>query len=625
MTLHLDQHWQPGGKTGALVLTLTHMGTAPIAGARLCLGLTLPPAPGARITGGTVRRHLGTHLDIALDATLAPGGPHRLTLPDLLAAPSNRTHGVLAAWLELPDGAAAPITCGDLEPPAGTARHPIRDWPEGRIDTPLGLLPWPARVSVSQFAPAPVLVPAPGTDPAPFAAIAALHRRLFPEAPAPIALSCPDGRPVATRHDPGLAPEAYRLGFGDTVTLEHADDAGRRHGLIALAQIAHAARTDARFGFPMAGVIEDAPRFAWRGCHFDVARNFHGAETVARLIDILAWLRINRLHWHLTDDEAWRLPSRAFPELTGIGALRSRNAPLPPFYADGPGGQTGAYTEAEITRIVAHAGTLGITVMPEIDMPGHATALLLAVPDLRDPGETADSYRSIQNFPNNALNPALPRSYDVLGLLLAEAAALFPDAPLHIGGDEVDAASWSGSPLARDWARDRGLEGTAQMQAAFMRRVKDIVTGLGRDLGAWDEAADGGGVAPEGTILFAWRSIERTAELIAAGYDVVATPGQAYYLDMVQGAGWDAPGAAWAGIAAPETTYAFDPAAGLPEGPGRLVGVQAGIWTEHLNTRSRLNEMMFPRLAAVAEAGWTPQEARDWPRFAALARLVPQL
>lgn len=140
-----------------------------------------------------------------------------------------------------------------------------------------------------------------------------------------------------------------------------------------------------------------------------------------------------------------------------------------------------------------------------------------------------------------------------------------------------------------------------------------------------DEAAEGGGVMPDTALLFAWRSRERIAELIELGYDVVALPGQAYYLDMIESAGWDAPGASWAGLSTPENSYAYEAADDLPDGPGRLVGVQAAIWTEYLNTEAAINTMAFPRLAAVAEAAWTPAENKDWDRFCAPSRLVPQL
>jgi len=624
MTLRLEQSWTPdGARHGVLTLDVLNAGAVALTPDRLCLSTTTLPAPDAAVRGGRILRQVATHVELALDGPVEPGAT-RIEIAGFLHPPTNRTQGAMAAWLEWNCGRVATFSVGDLAPPDGTPRGPVKDWPAGRIDLPLSLVPWPARVDVSAFGPAPVFCPAAGCDPAPFAGVAELHRRLFPAAAAP--LSCTAGdRAVAPRVDPSLPPEGYRLRFGPQVDLAHADADGLRHGLIALAQMAHAARCDPRFAVPRDGEIADAPRFGWRGCHLDVARNFHGPATVARLLDILAWLRMNRFHWHLTDDEGWRLPSRAFPDLTRLGAVRMRGGPRPPQYSDGPEGQTGAYTEAEIGALLSHAGALGIAVMPEIDMPGHATALLHAVPGLRDPAETADSYRSIQGFANNALNPGLARTYDVVQTLLAELGTLFPDAPLHIGGDEVDAGSWSASPLARALAERDGLTTTQELQAHFMRRVHAMVAAQGRVTGAWDEAADGGGIDPQGALLFAWRSTRKTAELIAAGYDVVATPGQAYYLDMVQGAGWDSPGMSWAGAVPPRQSYDHDPAAGLPDGPGRLIGVQAGLWTEHLACRARLNDMMFPRLAAVAEAGWTPQAEKSWDRFAALSRGVPQL
>ena len=624
MGLSLEQRWL--GEEGGLVFRILNGGQETLRPARLCLSVTVWPAPDATVRGGRLERVFGTLVEIALDVAIPPGGAHEVAVDRLLRAPANRTHGALAAWFENADGTAHRLRVGDLAPPPGRARGPLKDWPDGRIDLPVSLLPWAATVDVSDFGPAPLLSPAPGTDPTPFAHVAALHRRLFRAAPSPFAMEPAEASgTVVTRQADALPPDGYRIAFGDRIVVAHRDAGGLCHGLTALAQMAHAARTDPRFGFPRAGVIEDAPRFGWRGCHLDVARNVFGAGTVLRLLDVMAWLRMNRLHWHLTDDEGWRLPSRAFPTLATIGARRVRGGPLPPQYADGPDGQAGHYAEADIAAVLARAASHGIAVMPEIDMPGHCTALLASIPGLRDPGETPGSYRSVQGFPDNALNPALPQTYEVVRILLDELARLFPDAPLHVGGDEVDAGSWTASPLVRDLARTEGLDGTQAVQAHFMRRLHGMVAAHGRVMGAWDEAADGGGVRPEGTLLFAWRSVGKTAALIARGYDVVATPGQAYYLDMQEAEGWDNPGAAWAGVSTPEGCYALEPAHGLPDGPGRLVGVQAGIWTEYVDDVAKLNALAFPRLAAVAEAAWTPPEAKSWPRFAALSRLVPQL
>ena len=267
----------------------------------------------------------------------------------------------------------------------------------------------------------------------------------------------------------------------------------------------------------------------------------------------------------------------------------------------------------------------GIEVMPEIDMPGHVFALLAAIPDLADPDEPADSYRSVQGYSNNALNPARERTYEVVARLLDELCEMFPGPVLHIGGDEVDPRAWQASPEAVALAERIGAEDAMGLQSHFLRRVQEMVRDRGRIMGGWDECALGGGIVPDRTVLLAWQSIETTSRLIADGYDVVATPGQAYYLDMVQGDGWDAFGTSWAGPVPPRKTYDHEAAEGLPDGPGRLIGVQAAIWTEHMRDLRQLNHMVFPRLAAVAEAAWSPAHAKDWPRFAALSRLMPQL
>ena len=628
MTIRLEQSYVAGGAAyGGFRFRLHNLGDAELRPAKLCYASMTRLADTVRVTGGRLLTRFANHVEIAAEPglTLAPGAAWEVAVDGLTHAPTNRTQGAMAAWIEYADGTTIAATVGDLQPPTGTRRGPLKAWPEGRTDLPICLLPWPAEIAVTAFADAAPLRPADPADARAFATVAALHRRLFPADPVPLTLDAAPGvRAVATQ--PGdLPPGGYRLDFGETVTLTHGDADGLRHGLIALSQMTHAARTDPRFRVPAAGYILDHPRHAWRGCHLDVARNFMEARRVARVVDILAWHRMTRLHWHLSDDEGWRLPSEAFPDLPRIGGRRGPGGALPPQYADGPEGQSGHYTAADVRALVAQAAELGLTVLPEIDMPGHMTALLAAVPGLRDAGEPWDSYRSIQGYPNNALNPGLERTYEVVETLLDELCTLFPSEVIHVGGDEVDSRSWTQSPAARALAERQGLDGTMALQAHFLRRVQAMVRDRGRTLGGWDECAEGGGVRPEGAVLFAWRTVETTARLLAEGSDVVATPGQAYYLDMVEAPGWAAAGTSWAGVSTPEACYRFEATEGLPDGPGRLRGVQAAIWTEHIDSTARFNDTVFPRLSAVAEAGWTPAGAKDWQRFAALSRLMPRL
>ncbi|WP_160314405.1 beta-N-acetylhexosaminidase [Candidatus Rhodobacter oscarellae] len=609
---------------GTLKLTLHNLSDQMLRPTQICYTSLCRIDETSEVTGGTVIRNQGSFVALVPDAHIPAGGCLNLTLTGLIYGARTRSQGVLTAWIVERDGSCIEATLDDLEAPDGTKRGGGKLWPEGQIDLPLGLLPWPSEVEVADWAEAPQLQPAPGAPREAFQIVAALHRRLFPDAPAPFSFSA--GRPVAVRADASLPAEGYRLKFTpDDITLTHHGEAAQQHGLIALAQIAHAARSDGRFQFPASGQITDAPRFGWRGLMLDVARNFHPVATHLRLLDIMAWLRMNRFHWHLIDDEGWRMPSSAYPALNTIGATRAQDAALAPQYRDGPGGQAGFFSADDIATVLQHAETHGINVMPEVEMPGHSASLIAAIPDLRDPQEPNGYYRSVQGFTNNALNPGLPRSYEVAKTLLDEAIDLFPFDTIHVGADEVDLAAWEQSPTAQSFAAEHGLASTHEMQAYFLRDIQGHLAARGRRIAAWDEAAEGGGILPDTALLFAWRSKEKTAELMAQGYDVVATPGQAYYLDMIESDGWDACGISWAGVSTPEACYAYDPGDGLPDGPGRLLGVQAAIWSEYLDTTARINTVAFPRLAAVAEAGWTPQSAKSWPRFAALSRLAPQL
>ncbi len=627
MTLHLTQAWTaaPEGTFGTLILTLHNLGDTPIEPISFCYTSLARIDHTTQLDGGTLIRSFGSFVEIIPDGPIPAQGCWVLRLTGLIYGVRTRAQGVLTAWAVTKQGQTLEATIDDIQSLDGAAPGPGKDWPAGEIDLPLGLLPWPADVSVSGWiASAPTLCPADDADKALFHKVATLHRRLFPTDPAPVSLSY--GHPVATIEDATLPSDGYRLSFeNDGITLSFNGPHGAQHGLIALAQMAHAARTDSRFQFPSSGHISDSPRFDWRGVMLDAARNFHSCDTTIRLLDVMAWMRMNRFHWHLIDDEGWRMPSKAYPALNDIGATRKPGAPMPPQYRDGPEGQSGFYSEDDIAKILAHAKSLGIAVMPEVEMPGHAASLIASIPQLRDPNEPNEIYRSVQGFTNNALNPGLPLSYEVAETLLDEAIDLFSFDTIHVGADEVETSAWQNSPIAQAFAKDKGLGSTHEMQAYFLRHVQAHLGKRGRRIAAWDEAAEGGGIAPDNALLFAWRTKEKTAELLSRGYDVVATPGQAYYLDMIEFDGWDANGISWAGVATPYDSYAYEVSDGLPDGPGQLLGVQAAIWCEYLDTAERINAVAFPRIAAVAEAAWTPADAKSWPRFAALSRLMPQL
>ncbi|HET7717060.1 MAG TPA: beta-N-acetylhexosaminidase, partial [Bauldia sp.] len=425
--------------------------------------------------------------------------------------------------------------------------------------------------------------------------------------------------------DTMLAPEAYRLRFeSDTVALAASGPAGFRYGWTTLGQILRGARLrEGTFAFPKTGVIEDAPRFPFRGAHLDVARQIYSLDEVRRFVDCLAWNKLNVLHLHLSDDEGWRLDVPGYPELAEVAAWRGLGLAVPPLLGSGVDRYGGVYSSADLVAIVDHAASLGLAVVPEIDIPGHCYCVLQAIPSLRDPDETG-VYRSIQGFPNNCLNPAVEKTYEFLAAVFAHIAGLFPAPWIHVGGDEVPHDAWLGSPMARDLMAKNGWTEVFELQSHFLKRVQGIIRGLGKRTGAWEEAALGGGVDGGDSYLVAWRKSASGRELAEAGYDVVLAPAEHAYFDMAQSDEFWEPGASWAGTVPLAAAYAFDPGSEWPAGlRSRLIGVQACLWSENLCDRGLFDHLVFPRLSAIAETAWTPRAKKSFPRFLAIHPLMP--
>jgi hexosaminidase len=635
-SFRLENSWHPieGEPCGGFVFTLFNLSDAPIAGFRLAYTALTRVMDGPTCGNATfLMRNANFHQFAPPEGlVLVPGASWRFTVSGLWRPAKHRTDGAKSAYLTLADGTHVPVAVDDLLL-AGRPAEPAPDLlPKGAVSEPFYLLPWPKAASLTPADAVPVaLYPEEGTaiaDVRAVDAVIALSRRLFSVGHVPLSLApVHEGRALRFKEAPELGPEAYALDFADVVTLSHGGAAGRQYGLTALAQMLYGARArQTVFTFPAAGRIDDAPRHGWRGCHLDVSRQFYPVADVIRLLDILAWYRMNVFHWHLSDDEAWRLEIKAFPTLTTLGVLRGPDEPMLPQLGNGAEPVGGFYSQDDVRAIVAHAAGLHIEVVPEIDIPGHSTATLVALPELVDGQEAPDSYRSVQGFPNNALNPAIEATYDMLGTVFDEMVSLFPSAFIHIGGDEVAAETWMASPLARKLMEREGIEGTFGLQSYFMKRIQQMLHARGRSLAGWDEVSHGGGVNPEGALLMAWQKPEVGVELARQGYDVVMTPGQAYYLDMVQDEAFQEPGASWAGTVPPHHTYAYEAVGDFPpELEARMRGVQACIWSEHFLNRDYFNHLVFPRLAAIAEAAWTPPARKDWQRFAALAPLGPKL
>lgn len=627
MTLfHLDSLWHD--EDGSMEFVLTNLGDAPVSDFRLCYATLTRTLPPSRCTGGEfIRRQANYHEYKPEDGfVLQPGASWSLREHSLTRAANHSNEGPKSAAVLLADGTRVDAFASDLQ-----AGSPADTSAAAPAALSCGVLPQPEAVDVNSYrVAAPAHIVLRSDDRAVMQAVAeaaALTRRLFPLSPVPFVLTAPEGTlPLHVQSDAALADDGYAVDFtSEAITLRHGASNGLSHGLVTLAQLlVNAQKEPGQYGVPLSGSITDAPRHGWRGAHLDVSRQFYPLEQVLRYVDILAWNKMNRFHWHLTDDEGWRLEIKAYPQLTDSAAHTGLEHPVLPQLGRSMAGQSGYYTQDEARQVVAHAAALGVEVMPEIDVPGHCACVLGALPDLVD-GEEPESYWSVQGFANNALNPAIEGSYTFAEKVLAEVCEIFPFEIIHIGGDEVAEGAWMQSPKAQAMMRETGLKDTPELQAYFLRHIQEFLARMGRSLGGWEEVADGGGISPENCLLFAWTTVEKTAELAAAGYDVISTPGQAYYLDMALSQDWYAPGASWAGFTPLEQTYAFEADNGSDALAKHLKGVQACMWSEHLTTLERANHMLFPRLSAIAEAGWSQPQNKDLERFTALAGLMPQL
>ena len=423
---------------------------------------------------------------------------------------------------------------------------------------------------------------------------------------------CDDGRAVILRADaPGKGGEAYEIEVSENrITVSGESDAGVFYGIQTLRKAMGAAKA-AKVLFP-AVRIADEPYLGYRGVMLDVGRTFYPVEEVKRIIDLAALHNLNVFHWHLTDDQGWRIEIDAYPRLTETGAFR-RDTTL----AGEPGTFGGYYTKRQIRDIVEYAARRYIEVVPEIDMPGHMTAALASYPEL---GCTGGPYviTSQPGVRRDILCAGNPAVFDFVEKVLEEVIGLFPSEYIHIGGDEASKQGWRTCPKCAARMRKEGLKDVDELQSYMIRRIETFLNAKGRRLLGWDEILEGG-LAPDATVM-SWRGTEGGIAAAAAGHHAVMTPSNYCYLDFCQDDPTTEPVAAAAFLTL-EQAYSYDPA---PDSLGAqvvpmILGVQGNLWCEHVPTAEHAEHMMWPRLLAVAEVGWSAPERKDYDDFYARA------
>jgi len=412
------------------------------------------------------------------------------------------------------------------------------------------------------------------------------------------------------------AAEGYNLtSNGRCVTIVARTAHGLFNGAQTLAQLV--TRTDARWTVPSL-IITDSPRFQWRGLMLDCARHFFSVAEVCRLIDQMALHKFNTFHWHLTDDQGWRVEVKRYPKLTEIGAWRAES-PVMGDRKKGDGQPYGGfYTQADLRAVVAYAAARHITVVPEFEMPGHSTAAIAAYPELGNddiPGWKPSSTHLRWGVDPRILAPK-ERTFEFIANVFDEILPIFPGAYVHIGGDEVPKDQWKSSPFAQKTIKENGLKDENELQSYFIRRVEKLLSQRGKRLIGWDEIQEGG-LSPAATMMV-WRNVKWAKLALAQGNSIVMADTAHTYLDYGQGATPGGPAFdVIGGKITVEQVYGLEPVpvGTEPERSAQVLGCQGQLWAEYIWSAGKLDYMAWPRACALAEVAWTPLKARDYAQF----------
>jgi hexosaminidase len=440
----------------------------------------------------------------------------------------------------------------------------------------------------------------------------------------------PDGA-IALRHDPSLTrvgAEGYTLAVRSSGVEARAPElAGLFYAVQTIRQLlppailrdapAFAIGSSTDWSMP-AVTIEDQPRFAWRGGHLDSARHFMPKEFVKKYIDLLALHKLNTFHWHLTDDQGWRIEIKQYPRLTGIGSCRNetivgrQSRDETQWKFDGTA-HCGFYTQDDLREIVAYAKARYVTIVPEIEMPGHAVAAIAAYPELGVTGDRMEVATRWGVF-SDIFN-AEPGTLAFLQNVLAEVIQIFPGRYIHVGGDEADKTKWKTSARIQTRIKELDAGDERGLQIWFIRKMEAFLASHGRRLVGWDEPQDGG--LSESAVVMSWRGVDGGIAAARAGHDVVMTPTSHTYFDYYQSQDQAHEPLAIGGFLPLETVYAYEPIPEPlePQFASRVLGAQGQVWTEYMPTPKQVEYMAFPRLAALAEVVWSPKAVRDYSDF----------
>ena len=423
-----------------------------------------------------------------------------------------------------------------------------------------------------------------------------------------------------------LAPENYTIDITSARAVIKASDAnGFMYAIQTLmqmlpVQIYGSDSSDLKLSLPCCH-IEDGPRFAYRGMHLDCSRHFWEPDEVKKYIDVMSWFKLNRLHWHLSDDQGWRIEIKKYPLLSQIACFREGTMIGHEWGSSDHKRYGGFYSQDEIREIIEYAAARGITIIPEIDLPGHMLAAMSAYPWL---GCTGGPYEAWTRWgvSEQVLCAGKESTYTFLENVLSEVADLFPSEYIHIGGDECPKTEWEKCPDCQAKIKELGLKGddkfTAEqyLQNYVTKRMQDFLATKGKKIIGWDEILEGE-LAPGATVM-SWRGAAGGQKAAAEGFDAIMTPNSHFYFDYCQAEDSEHEPLTIGGFLPVEKVYSFDPFDGIaPENQAHILGIQANLWTEYIATPEHLEYMLLPRMLALSEVQWCDPSRKDFERFKA--------
>ena len=405
-----------------------------------------------------------------------------------------------------------------------------------------------------------------------------------------------------------------------SITIHHSDPGGKVYAVITLIQLINFYKTK----LPL-GSIQDKPTLAWRGMHLDCVRQFYSIDEIKRLLDYMCFFKLNRFHWHLTDNEAWRVELKSYPNLTKAGAFRGYNELIPPFYGTGYNKSGGYYSRDQIQELINYAKQRNIEIMPELDLPAHSWTLLQVMPELRDSGSNILS-EDVGNYPNNTINPAVEETSMFLKKILEELSEIFSFNIIHVGVDERPKESWEGSPKVIEYMKKNNIISFDELQDDYMNNIINILKNSNKLTAAWNEAAlpphndigssGSAGKIDKSCIIFAWEHPDVGLMSAKKGFKTVLCPGQKTYFDMAHNNSTYERGICWAATIEVKEVFDWKPLRDYgTDDLKNVYGIQGQLWSETITNKDYFDQMINPRLATLAEIAWCSEAKRSWNNF----------